>query len=432
MRVTFWSGILLCCAAQAQAPGPAPESVAGIPVNYDEAKAGGYTLPDPLVLASGQRVKDAKTWTNQRRPEIVKLAETNQYGRAPGRPADMTFEVFEKAAPALDGKAIRRQVTIYFSKDKNGPKMDLLVYLPAGATKPVPLLLNISFSPNAAAVQDPGIKLGEMWGRGGKKVPAIRAAGAGSLPAAKLVARGYGVATVYYGDIDPDFPGGLPLGVRALYLKPGQKEFAPDEWGSIAAWSWGLSRAMDYLETDKGVDPKRVAITGISRLGKTVLWTGGRDTRFAMVIASCSGEGGAALSRRNYGETIAHLVAPSRFPYQFAANYAKYGEHVDQLPIDGHMLVALLAPRPILLQTGSTDNWSDPRGEFLAAVAAEPVFKLFGKQGLGLKADQMPAAGQPVLHTLGYFMHEGGHGAIPSDWDVYLNFMDLYLKKGRR
>ena len=153
MRVAIWSMILLCCAAQAQAPSPAPEPVAGIPVNYDEAKAGGYTLPDPLVLASGQRVKDAKAWTNQRRPEIVKLAETNQFGRAPGRPADMTFEVFEKAAPALDGKAIRRQVTIYFSKDKDGPKMDLLVYLPAGATKPVPLLLNISFSPNAAAVQ---------------------------------------------------------------------------------------------------------------------------------------------------------------------------------------------------------------------------------------------------------------------------------------
>src|SRR6202043_2096070 len=167
-------------------------------------------------------------------------------------------------------------------------------------------------------------------------------------------------------------------------------EPAADEWGSIAAWAWGLSRAMDYLETDKSVDAKRIAITGVSRLGKTVMWAGAHDTRFAMVIASCSGEGGAALSRRNYGETIAHLVAPTRYPYQFAANYGKFGAHVDQLPVDANMLVALVAPRPLLLQTGNTDKWSDPKGEFLAAVAAGPVYKLLGKDGLD--TDQMPPA----------------------------------------
>jgi hypothetical protein len=289
----------------------------------------------------------------------------------------------------------------------------------------VPLLLNLSFSANVSTVDDPGIKPGEVWGREKKKVPAKAGAGIGRLNVAPLLARGFGVATVYYGDIDPDFPGGVPYGVRALYLKPGQTEPAPDEWGAISAWAWGLSRAMDYLETDQGVDAKRVAIFGISRLGKTVLWAGAHDTRIAMVIASCSGEGGASLSRRNYGETIAHLAAPSRYPYQFCANYQKYADRVDRFPVDSHMLIALIAPRPVLLQTGDKDFWSDPKGEFLAAVAAGPVYRLLGKQGLD--TDQWPPAGQPILHTIGYYMHAGGHGTIPSDWEQFLKFMEMRL-----
>jgi hypothetical protein len=182
---------------------------------------------------------------------------------------------------------------------------------------------------------------------------------------------------------------------------------------------------MDYLETDKAVDAKRVAIMGISRLGKTVMWAGAHDTRIAMVIASCSGEGGAALSRRNYGETIAHLTAPTRYPYQFCANYAKYAKNVDQFPVDANMLVALMAPRPVLLQTGNQDFWSDPKGEFLAAVSAGPVYHLFGKQGL--ETDQWPAAGTPIFHDIGYFMHDGGHGTIPSDWDIFLQYMKMHL-----
>jgi hypothetical protein len=182
---------------------------------------------------------------------------------------------------------------------------------------------------------------------------------------------------------------------------------------------------MDYLETDKAVDSKRVAIYGVSRLGKTVMWAGAHDTRFAMVIASCSGEGGAALSRRNYGETIAHLTAPTRYPYQFAANYGNYAAHPDQSPVDANLLVALMAPRPVLLQTGDTDFWSDPKGEFLAAVAAEPVYRLFGKQGL--ETDKMPEAGTPILHTIGYYEHAGGHGTMPGDWEYFLKFMEMHL-----
>ena len=416
---------LFACSAPAQIADAPTDTVAGIPVNYTESLAGTYTLPNPLVLANGKPVKDAKTWTEKRRPEIVKLFEDNQFGRAPGRPADMTFEVFDKGTPAFDGKAVRKQITIYLSKDKSGPKIDLLEYLPATAKGPSPLLLNVSFSANSSAVDDPGVKRGEIWGQDHKKVPATAGRSFGKLPVAKFIDAGYGVATFYYGDVDPDFLGGVPLGVRALYLKPGQTAPAPDEWGAISAWAWGMSRAMDYLETDKGVDAKRVAITGVSRLGKTVMWAGAHDTRFAMTIASCSGEGGAALSRRNYGETIAHLMAPTRYPYQFAANWAKYGPHPDQSPVDANLLVALMAPRPLLLQTGNTDKWSDPKGEFLSALAAAPVYRLFGKQGLDV--DEVPPAGEAILHDIGYEMHAGGHGMVPSDWDVYLEFMKLHL-----
>jgi len=410
----------------AQTPAPPPKEVAGIPVNYDEAQVGTYTLPDPLLLANGKRVRDAKTWYAKRRPEIVRLFEENQFGRSPGAPTDVTYDRFDKGTAAFDGTAIRTQTTIYFSRDRAaGPKMNLLVYLPAKAQKPVPMLLNIGFSSNAAVVNDPGVAEGEVWNKDHKKVPGKQGMAIGKIDVAPLIHAGFGFAAVYYGDIEPDFEGGLPYGVRALYLKPGQTQPAPDEWGAIAAWGWGLSRVMDYLEKDPGIDSKRVALYGASRLGKTVLWTAARDTRFAAVIACCSGEGGASLSRRNYGETIAHLTAPSRFPYQFCANYAKYAQHVDQFPVDANMLIALIAPRPLLLQTGDSDYWSDPKGEFLAAKAAGPVYALLG--GQGFEATEWPPAGIAVPGLLSYFMHSGGHGTLPTDWVQFLKFLEIQL-----
>ncbi len=417
-----------CLTAPAQTQqAPAPPKPPAIPVNYDEAQVGTYTLPDPLVLANGKRVRDARAWYQQRRPEILKLFETYQHGRSPGRPPDLAFDVFDQGTPALDGKAIRKQVEVRFAAGRGAPKMDLLLYLPAPARKPAPVLLCLSFSANSNTIEDPGVRPGEIWNRERKRVPAGEGRRFGTLKIEPLLAKGFGVATVYYGDIEPDFPGGLPFGVRGLFLKPGQTEPAPDEWGAVAALAWGLSRAMDYLETDPGVDAKRVAIFGVSRLGKTVLWAGARDTRFALVIASCSGEGGASLSRRNYGETVKHLNV--NFGYWFCRNYQQFGDRVDQLPVDAHMLMALIAPRPLYLSTGDQDRWSDPKGEFLAAVAAEPVYRLLGKQGLG--TGQMPPAGQPIMHTLGYHMHAGGHGANSYDWEQYLKFLEMHLLAGR-
>jgi hypothetical protein len=414
----------------AQTRNDAPDAVAGIPVNYDEAKAGAYVLPDALTLNDGRPVRDAKAWWQKRRPEIVAIFETQQYGRSPGRPSDESFDVFETGTPALGRKAIRKQVQIYLSKDRSGPSIQLLLYLPVARKTPAPMLLSINFGPVQDAVDDPGIKPEPVWD------PKTNTRGMpkegrrfGRLEVGPLLDAGIGVATFYYGDIDPDYPEGFANGIRARYLKHGQTERASDDWGAIAAWAWGISRVEDYFETDKDIDAHRVAIHGISRLGKTVMWAGAHDQRFAAVIASCSGEGGAALSQRNYGETIAHLTTPTRYPYQFAANYAKYAGFPDKAPMDANLLIALIAPRPLLLQTGNTDKWSDPKGEFLAEVAAGPVYRLLGKQDLG--TDQWPSAKQPVLHDLSYYMHEGGHGMVSSDWDIYLQFLKATLHPER-
>jgi hypothetical protein len=317
----------LCGTVAAQIVDAPDEAVAGIPVNYTEAKVGLYTLPGPLTLASGETVRDARTWREQRRPEILRVIEENQFGRAPGRPAGMTFDVFDAGTPAFDGRALRKQVTIYFTKDRSDNYLDLVVYVPAKASGPAPLLLQVGWGPNNLAVDDAGVKVGRAWdARTKTRSPAVegRVAG-GRLDVMRLIDRGYGVATFNYSDIDPDSLDSLAHGVRALYLKAGENQPAADEWGSIAAWAWGTSRIIDYFETDPRVDAARIAVTGVSRLGKTVLWAGARDERIALVIASVSGEGGAALSRRNYGETVAHLVAPTRFPYQFRAQLRHVG-----------------------------------------------------------------------------------------------------------
>ena len=430
-RSLFVAVLVVANEAQSQTPAPAPAQqappsvVAGIPVNYDETKVGTYTLPDPLVTTKGERVRDAATWARVRRPEILRMFESIQFGKAPGKPDKVTIDRFDTGTVALDGKAIRRQTTLYFTDDHSGPKAELLSYVPAGAQGPVPLLLQISFSPNASVVDDPGIKPGEMWNRDKKRVPAPPASALGRVDVLPFLANGIGFATLYYGDIEPDFKGGIPFGIRGRYLKPGHTQPADDEWGAIAAWAWGLRRVMDYLETEPAVDAKRVALLGSSRLGKTALWAGATDPRFAVIIASVSGESGAALSRRNYGETVRHMTDSTRYDYQFAHNYQSYGQRVNELPMDGHMLVSLIAPRPLLLQTGSTDYWSDPKGEYLSAVAASPVWKLFGKEGLA--TDHYPAAGEPVLSTLGYSMHEGRHGILPYDWPIFLQFLKRHL-----
>jgi hypothetical protein len=410
------AALLLTTAAKAQLTDAPDGNIAGIPVNYTEANVGTYTLPDPLKTFDGQPVTDAQTWIDKRRPELIKYYQTEIYGRIPATAPKVTWEVLSTDPKALDGKAVMKKLAGHMGSP-DGPAIGVTLYTPTNETKPVPILVAISFN----------FPAGRGRGRGPTTAPAVAVVPRGTP--AELIANGFAYATIVYNSIETDTDGQPNINiVRKLALAPGQTTVAPDEWGTISAWAWGISRVVDYLETDPAVDARRIAITGVSRLGKTVLWEGANDPRIALVIASCSGEGGASLARRNYGETIAHLVAPSRYPYQFAGNYAKYAKDPTTLAVDTHILVSLMAPRPLLLQTGNTDRWSDPKGEFLAAVAATPVFKLLGQQGID--SDQMPLAGQFVGHTLGYYMHAGGHGTVPSDWDIYLQFLKTHLHPG--
>lgn len=399
---------------------------AGIPVNYTEANVGDYELPDPLEFESGEPVESPANW-QRRRAELHKIFEEQQYGRTPAEPRSVRFEVVEPPTPALDGSALREQVTIHFGEGESAQHLDLLVYVPANRAEAAPLLLSISFLPNNQRVDDPAVRVGRRWDReSGQRVPAEGPSRfPGKLPVQQFIDGGFGIATFNYCDVDPDADGAIAQGVRQQYLAPGQTELAADQWGAIAAWVWGLGRVIDYFETDDLVDAQRVAVTGISRLGKTVMWAGAHDPRIAAVIASCSGEGGAALSRRNYGETIAHLASPRRYAYQFAKNYQRWGPDPRLAPVDAHELIALIAPRPLLLQTGTTDKWSDPKGEFLAAQAATPVYELLGETGV--EAGDLPEPHTLVGGALAYYMHEGGHGMVPGDWQVYLDFLQKHL-----
>ncbi|MCA9061767.1 MAG: acetylxylan esterase [Planctomycetaceae bacterium] len=405
----------------------------GVPAdefNYDESKVPQFALPELLVCSDGTKVTTADEWVQKRRPEILHLFEEHVFGQIPDAIPQLRTRVRSDYSDCVDGKARRREITVFFTDDDSGPQMDMMIYTPVNAKGPVPAFLGLNFQGNHTIEADPRIHVTESWVRG-NSVGAVnnratadgRGAASSRWALPMILDAGFGLVTIYYGDIDPDFDDGFRNGIHSILEKDPEHRPA-DAGGSISAWAWGLSRALDVLETDPLIDGGKVAVFGHSRLGKTSLWAGASDQRFAMVISNDSGCGGAALSRRRFGETVARIN--TSFPHWFCLRHRDYNNHEDALPVDHHMLIALAAPRPVYVASAEEDRWADPRGEFLSLFHASPVYELFGKKGLA--SDQFPAVNSPLLSDVGYHVRTGKHDVTDFDWQQYLRLAQSHLR----
>ncbi|MDT0677608.1 acetylxylan esterase [Autumnicola musiva] len=400
-----------------------------ITVFSQKEQAAEYNLPDLLLADDGSPISTKGEWLNKRRPEILKMTEELMYGTAPDVPENLKFILFDESDEALNGKAIRKQVAIYISGKTDYHLLDLLLYLPKNAKKPVPLFLGLNFQGNHAVNSDPAIRLSDKWvwiGAGGSienhSTEKSRGAVNNRWPIEMILEKGYGVATVYAGDLDPDYHDDFKNGIHALYPELQNRE---DNFSTIGAWAWGLSRCMDYFETDKDIDANKIAVIGFSRMGKAALWAGAKDQRFAMVISNESGGGGAALSKRKVGEDIARLNNGN--PHWFSQSFKQFNNNEAALPFDQHMVISLIAPRPVYIGSAEGDPGSDPEGEFLSAKYASPVYNLFGRKAF--RKVSFPKVDRPVMQDgMGYHIRVGSHDITSYDWRQYLKFADLYLK----
>ncbi len=392
-----------------------------------------FLLPALLTTQSGKVIRTAGEWERERRPEILALFEQHVHGKIPSNSLVTRFVKTSENKKALNGKATRKEIRCYFSADSRY-YMDLLLYLPNKVAKPVPVFLGLNFGGNQVVHSDTGISISKRWITYGKEpqyvnhrsTEASRGSQNSDWPVEEILDAGYGLATVYYGDLQPDSAGSINAGIAPLFYTSGQMAPTADEWGAIGVWAWGLSRAMDYLDSDQSVDAKKVAVVGHSRLGKAALWAGAQDKRFAIVISNNSGEGGAAITRRKYGETIA--VMNKAFPHWFSANFKKYNNREDELPVDFHQLIALIAARPVYIASASKDQWADPVGEYLSGYHAGPAYALYKLKGLANAIP--PGENEPVGEgAVGYHMRRGEHAMTLYDWTQFNHFANRFFNK---
>ena len=371
--------------------------------NYYENKVPSFTLPEALVSQKGIKIVTPDLWNTVRRPEILELFRKNVFGRVPDSKYTESFKLLSIDQNALDGKATKKEVEIRIESDGKSLTFNLIIFSPNNIKQPVPAFLLI----------DPWFSDGKTprWNQDN-----------GYWPIKEAIARGYGMAIYDAALLDPDNFDNFKNGIHPLLDKGSRPD---DAWGTLAAWAWGASRCLDFLITDKSIAHDKIAVVGHSRAGKTALWAGASDTRFALVISNESGAGGAALARRRYGETVARLN--SVFPHWFCSNYNKYSNNEDAMPVDMHMLLALVAPRAVYVDCADEDLWCDPHGSYLSLYNAVPVFKLFGKASA--LPESMPPLNKPVISgNLGFHIRDGAHNLTLKDWNWFMDFADKILK----
>ncbi len=370
--------------------------------NYFEEKVPSYTLPALLRTSNGRTVENTGMWEKIRRNEVLELFRENVYGRVPATPYKKSFAIVRENKTAMDGTATLKMVDITITSDNKSLVIHLTLFVPNKVTRPVPAYLLIDN--RGAANTDPDRKVrSEFW------------------PAEEIIARGYAAAVFSNSDVDPDNFDEFRNGIHGL-LDRGERK--PDSWGTIAAWAWGASRCMDYLETDKDINSKKVAVAGHSRGGKTALWAGAEDQRFAMVVSNESGCGGAALARRRFGETVARIN--TAFPHWFCSNYKKWANNEDAMPVDMHMLIALIAPRAAYVASAGDDLWADPHGSYLALYNSLPVFQLYDKNTI-IPEKMPPLNRQTTGGKVAYHIRDGAHNMLLKDWNWFMDFSDKIL-----
>ncbi|HEX4055694.1 MAG TPA: hypothetical protein VHX86_15630 [Tepidisphaeraceae bacterium] len=402
-----------------------PPGASGQHPNLNESKANPFpNLPDPLVLNNGAKVTTARMWWTQRRPEILEYFEREIYGRTPKNTPKVTWELTKTEN---NGKTITKHLVGHVDNSSYPlitVNIELTLTTPANATGPVPVMMQFNGGPFLFGRRRPGTRPGMTTRPAGARFGGF---GAPSGPTwqQQVLAKGWGYATINTSTIQADNGAGLTSGIIGLVNK-GQPR-ALDDWGALAAWAWGGSRALDYFETDPAVDAKEVGIEGHSRWGKCTLLAMALDQRFAIAYVSSSGEGGAKLYRRNWGELVENVASSGEYHWM-AGNFLKYAGHWSDLPVDSHELIALCAPRPVFISGGITqgDAWVDARGMFMATAAASPVYELLGKKGLG--TTEMPPVGAPLIDgDLAFRQHNGGH-TDALNWPTFIQFASRYLK----